>query len=256
MFDGKAFGQEVVSVVKAHLDKSIAPLLERIDALQAELDVLKALPPGKDGKDGKDGADGAPGKDGDPGKDGIDGQPGKDGADGIDGKDGASGVDGKDGAPGLNGKDGADVIDAMIDREGNLVFTMSDGRMKNVGLVVGRDGEAGKDGAKGADGRDGFGFEDLALDIREDGAFLRFMRGEQTKEFRLPIVIDRGVFKEGSSYQHGDGVTWGGSFWIAQDETAEKPDSGKGWRLAVKKGRDGKDGIMKPSPKPGPVKVS
>ena len=76
------------------------------------------------------------------------------------------------------------------------------------------------------------------------GFTFRFVRGEQIKEFAftLPVVLDRGVFKVGETYQAGDGVTWGGSYWIAQGETAEKPDSGKGWRLAVKRGRDGKDG--------------
>ena len=53
----------------------------------------------------------------------------------------------------------------------------------------------------------------------------------------------------------GDGTTWGGSFWIAQGETGEKPDTGKGWRLAVKKGRDGRDGTMKPDNGPPKVKI-
>lgn len=71
------------------------------------------------------------------------------------------------------------------------------------------------------------------------------------KEFVLPIVIDRGVYRPEQKYAKGDGVTFGGSFWIAQvDEPTEKPGipapgtptgaTGE-WRLAVKKGRDGKD---------------
>lgn len=48
--------------------------------------------------------------------------------------------------------------------------------------------------------------------------------------------------RQGVKYLEGDGVTWGGSFWIAQKDTATKPDGGE-WRLAVKKGRDGKDGL-------------
>jgi hypothetical protein len=61
-------------------------------------------------------------------------------------------------------------------------------------------------------------------------------------EARPRSVIDRGVFKDGTEYDKGDGVTWGGSFWIAQRDTQSKPDAGNGdWRLAVKKGRDGKD---------------
>jgi hypothetical protein len=74
------------------------------------------------------------------------------------------------------------------------------------------------------------------------------------RQYRLPIVRDLGVWREGT-YRKGDGVTWGGSFWIAQDETTDKPDGpgGKGWRLAVKKGRDGKDGPGKGPDKPAKV---
>jgi hypothetical protein len=52
-------------------------------------------------------------------------------------------------------------------------------------------------------------------------------------------VIDRGVWREGQ-YKAGDAVTWAGSLWIAQKDTDAKPDSGDGWRLSVKRGRDGK----------------
>lgn len=97
-------------------------------------------------------------------------------------------------------------------------------------------------GRDGKDGFDGVGFDDLDLVHDERGVFLRFVKGENVKEFRLPIVVDRGVFKAGQTYNKGDGTTWGGSFWIAQEETTEKPDSGKGWRCAVKRGRDGRDG--------------
>ncbi|RWN33435.1 hypothetical protein [Mesorhizobium sp.] len=178
-----------------------------------------------------------------------------------DGKDGAPGEKGLDGAPGRDGKDGLDAMDVMIDREGDLVFTMSDGRMKNVGLVVGKDGNAGmngRDGAPGLDGKsgvDGVGFDDLDLVETDQGVMLRFTRGEVVKDFRLPIITDRGVFRDGAEYLKGDGVSYGGSFWIAQEATAEKPDGGKGWRLAVKRGRDGKDGQMKPARDNKPVKV-
>jgi hypothetical protein len=86
------------------------------------------------------------------------------------------------------------------------------------------------------------GLADIDLRVSEEGAFLVVSGGEERKEFRLPIVIDRGVFKNGVEYHQGDGVTWGGSFWIAQRDTKSKPDSGDGaWRLSVKKGRDAKD---------------
>src|SRR6185369_13876206 len=51
MFDGKAFGLEVVSAVKAHIDRSLLPIVARLDALEAE---FRNLPPARDGAPGKD----------------------------------------------------------------------------------------------------------------------------------------------------------------------------------------------------------
>lgn len=167
----------------------------------------------------------------------------------ADGKDGRDGVDGKDGQPGEKGADGAGIADLLTDRNGALVATFTDGRMKSLGVIVGKDGRDGKDGEKGVpgqDGRDGLGFDDLGVEFDgEKTITLKMQRGDVVKEANivLPINIDRGIFKEGQSYAAGDSVTWGGSYWIAQRDTGAKPDSAdSGWRLAVKKGRDGKDG--------------
>ena len=155
-------------------------------------------------------------------------------------------------------KDGVGLADAIIDREGRLVLTMTDGRAKELGVIVGKDGDdvdmtVVEHRVKALfdawpKPRDGVGFDDMDLVETDAGVFVRFTRGDVVKEFRLPVVIDRGVFRDDGSYRKGDGVTWGGSFWIAQTDGPDgKPDGGgKGWRLAVKKGRDGK---------PGPVKV-
>lgn len=94
-------------------------------------------------------------------------------------------------------------------------------------------------------GPPGLGFDDFEMVETDIGVMLRFARGETVKEYRLPVVRDCGIWREGNTYRKGDGVTWGGSFWICQEETSDKPDGSKGWRLAVKKGRDGKDGIVK-----------
>lgn len=142
------------------------------------------------------------------------------------------------------------VKSAFIDRDNKLVLTLSNGDTKELGNVVGNDGKPGADG---------LGFDDLSIEYDgEKTVTLKFVRGDQSKEFPLvlPIVIDRGVFSEGKTYEPGDGVTWAGSFWIAQENTTEKPDSAKGWRLAVKKGRDGKDGKIEPATKSGPIRVT
>jgi len=151
-----------------------------------------------------------------------------------------------------DGKDGVGLAGAIIDRAGELVVTLTNGETRNLGPVVGKDGAPGKDGA------DGFGFDDL--DASYDGektVTLKFTKGERVKEFAftLPVVIDRGIFSEGKTYVAGDGVTWGGSFWIAQKDTSSKPGEGGDWRLSVKKGRDGRDGVVKEAKPVEPVRV-
>lgn len=147
-------------------------------------------------------------------------------------------------------KDGVGVAGAVIDRAGNLVLTLSDGSVRDLGPVVGKDADPAQPG------KDGLGFEDMTEELADDGRTIvrRYARGDQVKEFRhsLAVVLDRGVYKAGGIYEAGDGVTWAGSFWIAQEKTTEKPDSGQGWRLAVKRGRDGKDALAAP-PRPKDV---
>ena len=58
-------------------------------------------------------------------------------------------------------------------------------------------------------------------------------------------MLDRGGYRAGQAYEKGGAVTFGGSVWVAQVETTERPGTGPGWRLAVKAGRNGSDGIVK-----------
>jgi hypothetical protein len=294
MFDGKAFGGEVVDVVKGFVGRALDPILRRLDSLEARQpergEKGDAGPSGRDGTDGKDappiaderiaeavlryleanppadGKAGADGKDGRDGDDGKDGAPGKDGIDGFSGKDGLNGADGKDGMPGekgevgRDGKDGVSLAGALIDRSGGLVLTLSDGTTRELGQVVGKDGASGRDGLPGRDGYDGLGFEDLTITHDGDRSFaFRMQRGDIVKEFcfTIPAMIYRGVFAEGSAYTHGDTVTWGGSLWHCDGDTNEKPgDGSKFWVLAAKRGRDGKGGEPgKPYTPPVPVKV-
>jgi hypothetical protein len=139
----------------------------------------------------------------------------------------------KDGEP---GKDAAGIVEALKD-SGELVLTLQDGRLVRTGI---------RDGKKGKDGRDGFGFDDMDVAVLDDDRTieLSFRRGGEEKVFTLkwPTMIDRGVYKAGEQYEAGDAVTWGGSLWTAQRATSAKPDTPEsGWRLAVKRGRDGKD---------------
>ncbi|MCX7140538.1 MAG: hypothetical protein NT123_05425, partial [Proteobacteria bacterium] len=60
-------------------------------------------------------------------------------------------------------------------------------------------------------------------------------------DFTLPVMIYRGVWRE-AEFVHGDVVTWGGSAWHCQENTADKPGTSAAWRLMVKEGARGKDG--------------
>lgn len=138
-----------------------------------------------------------------------------------------------------NGKDAAGIVEVLKDN-GELVLTLQDGRLVRTGI---------RDGEKGKDGRDGFDLDAFDVERGIDGRTftLKFEQGDTRHEYELtfPVVIDAGVWKAGEEYVPGDGVTWGGQWYICQESTKDlKPDQskdGKPWRLAVRKGRDGKD---------------
>ena len=137
------------------------------------------------------------------------GERGPEGPQGIPGRDGRDGTTGERGAPG--------------DR-----------------------GERGDKGDPGPMGPAGFGPDDFEMEIDADMRTFRwrFVRGDVVKEWtiKLPLVYDKGVYKPDQMYERGDAVTYGGSLWIAQRDTNEYPRGEEsGWRLAVKKGRDGRD---------------
>lgn len=215
------FVDAVIRIVKASSER----LLARIEVLEQ-----RTVRDGLDGKDGSPGLDGKPGMDGLPGKDGERGLDGAKGDPGADGRPGEEGKPGADGAPGRDGRDG--MPGAMGERGAD-----------------GLHGKDGRDGINGKDGVDGFGFDDL--DVVHDGertVTFTFTKGERVKTF--PIVFNvplfRGVFAEGKSYACGDFVQFGGNMYYAQRATTQKPaehgDGAKDWKLAVRRGRDGKEG--------------
>lgn len=141
----------------------------------------------------------------------------------------------------VRGKDGSGFKAAEIDGDGVLVLRKDDGEPVRVGVVK---------------GRDGMGFDDLDVAYDgERGLTFTMTRGDVAKSFEvnMPLVIDRGVFKSGTTYAPGDATTFGGSLWIAKRETDARPETDDSWRLAVKRGRDGRDGKA-PVPQ-GPVKA-
>jgi integrin beta 3 len=101
-----------------------------------------------------------------------------------------------------------------------------------------------KDGLNGKDGADGLGFDDMSFEYDGRRTFaLVFERGDQriVKSFKMPVMIEAGIYVRGKAYEHGDCVTWGGNYWTALKDTSNQPgDNNDDWRLVVRKGRDGK----------------
>lgn len=178
---------------------------------------------------------------------------------------------GKDGAPGEPGKsvtaeELAPLVDEIVIRRMSELPPAKDGAAGKEGSPGrdGRDGLPGVQGERGADGRDGIdgknglGIDDFDVKAIDDGRMLEFSLKREgaepiVKTVDVATVLDRGVWRE-QAYSKGDGVTWGGSFFIAQRATAEadKPGNSDAWRLGVKKGRDGKDGLPGKQGQPGP----
>ena len=71
-----------------------------------------------------------------------------------------------------------------------------------------------------------------------------------TRRIKTAAAIYRGVWKDGSHYERGDTVTRDGSTWHCEASTDGTPGISKDWKLAVKRGQNGKDG--KPGERGGP----
>lgn len=235
--------EKIADVVVAAVRAATLSLVERIAVLES-----KASIPGPAGRDGIDGKD----------------------APVIDVQDVAARAAAlipvpKDGRDGIDGKDAPPVdLDDIALRAAELIpkpkdgLDGKDGRDGQPGVpgVPGRDGAIGPQGEKGMDGKDGRdGTLDGASIKQVDERTFQIVRADGSPlqgDLKFPIVLDRGVYKAGQVYEKSDGVTFGGSFWIAQDTTTEKPgDGATRWRLAVKAGRDGREGKQGPQGLPG-----
>ena len=237
---------------------------------------------GRDGRDGVDGKEGMSvfdiavacgfsgtqqewlsalrGKDGANGKDGING---KDGAHGRDGKDGRHGVDGKDGKDGTIGKDGADGKDGRDAVELEILDGVRPGRsyrrhtcVADFGGVLRafRDTDPLEDGEAPTREKGWFtlmnGIAEESFALSENGRkFTRTFRytdgTEKSSSVNVPAVLYRNVYREDGEYDVGDFVTLSGSVWHCNFDGTKgiRPGAGaKEWTLAVKSGRDGKDG--------------
>lgn len=180
----------------------------------AEVRTLARMP----GPPGETGPEGKRGLKGDPGEKGERGEPGKQGAIGPPGIDGKNGERGAKGEPGRNAADLAllqEYIEQRIERAIEAMSVMTPDRGRTFILCFG---------------------------------------GIVKRELKTALVLDAGVWKEGATYAAGDGVTLGGSFFIAQVDTMAKPGKSDDWRLAIKRGADGRDYRSEEKRTPEPVR--
>ncbi len=259
--DYKAIAGALFAEVEKYVGTRITEISSAMEALQSQIKELSerepiAGPPGKDGTNGIDGKDGADGKEGAPGlagqkgADGEAGPEGKPGADGAAGIDGAKGEDGRDGREGDPGRDAVhiDVIDGIdpAKKYQRGTFAAFRGGMVRSFRATDQmpiDGDLERHGwhvvVRGICGHEIEASEDLRTftvrSVMTDGV-------KTMATVRSPAMMDRGIWREENKYLRGDGVTCGGSFWVAQvDSPPGKPgDPDSGWRLVVRKGRDAK----------------
>jgi hypothetical protein len=159
---------------------------------------------------------GPPGDTGPEGKRGQQGERGEKGDCGEPGAIGPPGIEGKNGEPGQKGEPGRNAADLTY---------LQDYAAEQVGRAI----------------------KTSTVTTVDGGRTLRWAIGDTVHEIKTAIVLDAGVWREGTTYVPGDGVSFGNSFFIAQTTTSAKPPCDD-WRLAVRAGRDGRD--YRPDDKP------
>lgn len=163
----------------------------------------------------------------------------------------APGGVGEPGEKGADGKDGLGLAGAMIDREGSLLITMTNGEVKNLGPVVGRNGTDGKDGLS----LDGFDLEYLPESHEIN---VKAVCNGRTKELRYPAggIRPAGYWREGTKAVAGEAWVNGGSLWICMKGTEAKPATNSdAWIIAARAGRDGERGATGKLPNDTPIKL-
>ncbi len=168
---------------------------------------------------------------------------------GADGRDGADGVDGVDG---INGKDGIGIKNIEISANGELIITLTDSSINNLGVIVGRDGKDGVDGVDGKDGTDG-----REIELRVADGYIQWHYVGET-EWKNLVSLDTLKGEKGDTGatgaagpqgEKGDKGDTGATG--AQGEKGEKGDTGATGAQGPKgdkgdtgaAGADGKDGV-------------
>lgn len=231
---------------------------------------------GADGPQGEKGADGIQGKDGAPGARGDVGPQGERGAAGLSafemakasgfvgseaewhlslrGKDGARGIDGQNGQNGRDGRDGERGRDAL---ELEILEGIDEARSYARGTAAVINGgtwwaQRATEPVVGGDYRAAGwicvlrGIADASEEAEDGGRVvvrtLVLSDGARVvQRVKTAAIVYRGTHKIGAEYEAGDSVTYAGSLFVAQRETKSPPGDGEAWKLAVKRGKDGRD---------------
>lgn len=278
---------KLIDGIHGYIGRALSPLAARIAALEQREPTpgQKGDPgprgdkgdPGQDGRSGKDGVDGSPGEPGAKGEKGDQGERGEKGDAGERGADGSPGQKGDAGEPGGRGERGEkgdpghdgrdalqiDILPAIDPTKAYPRGTFAQWR----GGLIRAFRETAPVGDEGIE-KSGWdvvlnGWLDFHILPTEDGRTFK-MWVERTSgptaagTLRVPSVIYRGVWKHDQEYARGDMATWDGSVWHCEaDSTKDQPGTSPAWKLAVKRGvngRDGKDGSQGkegPEGKPG-----
>jgi hypothetical protein len=210
----ETMAQDVLKAVRGFVERAMAPLLDRIKALEARpdpapmLELVRAL---------VDRPAPAPGRDG---RDALDLQIG-DGLDATRSYPAGAFVAAAGGL--LRAARPTDPVDA-------------DGDLRAAGWVPIVNG-----------------LRSIETAIEDGGRVLvtriRSTIGAEEIRHTTAIPVERGVHRDAKDYATGDVVEWAGEAWIAtKDAPTGKPDSGDGWRRLVRRGREGKSVLAAPAP--------
>lgn len=147
-------------------------------------------------------------------------------------------------------KDGLGLAGAMIDRDGALQITVTNGDVKSLGKVVGENG------------KDGLSLDSFELEYVPESheIQLKATAAGRVKELRYPAggIRPAGYWREGTKAEAGEAWVHDGSLWIARKSTPTKPATGMDdWIIAARKGRDGERGAkgIDGTP-PAPIKLT
>lgn len=155
-------------------------------------------------------------------------------------KDGAPGAPGEPGKPGQDGRD-ALQIEMLPCIEEEKSYPRGTYAIHNGGVFRAYQKTVGMKGWECVLN----GVADLSASVEGKTMTIAMSLSDGTcREVKhtIPQPEYKGIFKRSEKYLTGDSVTYDGSVWIAMtdDPQDQAPGKGQGWRLAVKRGRDGR----------------